>query len=249
MFNNHRTGRINFKSFVNYSCAVSSQSSPLMFSKIKEHIKKLEKECKSYTYLIIIVTITLILFLCILLGGLLYRYRWKLRYFYYMTKSRYHGYKSVRGDSQSDFKYDVFVSYADEDLPFVQKMIMELEKNNGIRLCIHHRDFVPGYDISKNIITAVNKSRKTVVILSPNFIKSSWCMYELHIAKMEEIYSRENESIIFLIFYEEVPVDKIPLSVMDLINQRSYIEFPNDEYGDQVFWRRVCKTLNDEVLY
>ncbi|XP_061175904.1 toll-like receptor 4 [Saccostrea echinata] len=120
----------------------------------------------------------------------------------------------------------------EEDMPFVQKMVSELETNNGIRLCIHSRDFVPGYDISENIITAINKSRKTVVILSPNFIKSSWCMYELHIAKMEEIYSRENECVLLLIFYDAVPVDKIPLSIMDLIKQKSYIEFPNDDYGD-----------------
>ncbi|XP_061175906.1 toll-like receptor 4 [Saccostrea echinata] len=248
MVKGHETKKVNFKSFENYSCTTSSRSEPFMFSKIKENIEKLEKECNSYMYLIISVSFIILLFFFILLLGLVYRYRWKIRYFYYMTKSRYHGYKSVRSDSQSDFKYDAFVSYADEDLPFIQKMIIELEKNNGMRLCIHHRDFVPGYDISENIITAVNKSRKTVIILSPNFIKSSWCMYELHIAKMEEIYSRDNEDVLFLIFYEAVPVDKIPLSVMDLINQRSYVEFPNDEYGDPVFWRRICKTLSDEVL-
>ncbi|XP_061175914.1 toll-like receptor 4 [Saccostrea echinata] len=248
MVNGHETKKVNFKSFENYSCTSSSQGKPLLFSKIKEKIEKLEKECNSYMYLIISLSFIILIFFFVLLCGLLYRYRWKIRYFYYMTKSRYHGYKSVRSDSQSDFKYDAFVSYSDEDLPFIQKMILELEKNNGIRLCIHHRDFVPGYDISENIITAVNKSRKTVVILSPNFIKSSWCMYELHIAKMEEIYSRENEGVLVLIFYEEVPVDKMPLSVMDLIKQKSYIEFPNDEYGDPVFWRRVSETLQDEVL-
>ncbi|XP_062578838.1 toll-like receptor 4 [Saccostrea cucullata] len=224
----------------------SSQGEPFMFSKIKENIEKLQKKCYSYTHLIITLSLTILLFFVILLCGLLYRYRWKLRYFYYMTKSRFHGYKAVRSDSQSDFKYDAFVSYADDDFPFVQKMMSELEENNGIRLCIHHRDFVPGYDICENIITAINKSKKTIAILSPNFIKSTWCMYELHIAKMEDIYSRENEGVLLLVFYDAVPVDKIPLSIMDLINQRSYIEFPNDEHGDSVFWSRVCKSINDE---
>ncbi|XP_062597942.1 toll-like receptor 4 [Saccostrea cucullata] len=248
MVNGQESKRISFQSFENYSCATSSKGKPLMFSKIKGYIQKLEKECNSYTYLIITLSLIILLFFVILSCGLLYRYRWKLRYFYYMTKSRYHGYKAVRSDSQSDFKYDAFVSYADEDFPFVQKMMLELEENNGIRLCIHHRDFVPGYDICENIFTAINKSKKTIAILSPSFIKSSWCMYELHIAKIEDIYSRENEGVLLLVFYDAVPVDKIPLSIMDLINQRSYIEFPNDEHGDSVFWSRLCNSINDEVL-
>ncbi|XP_062619046.1 toll-like receptor 4 [Saccostrea cucullata] len=247
MVNRHETKRISFESFEKYSCLTSSDRKPLMFSKIKDYIQELEKECNSYTYLTIILSFIILLFFVILLCGLLYRYRWKLRYFYYMTKSRYHGYKAVRSDSQSDFKYDAFVSYADDDFPFVQKMMLELEENNEIRLCIHHRDFVPGYDICENIITAINKSKKTIAVLSPNFIKSTWCMYELHIAKMEDIYSRENEGVLLLVFYDAVPVEKIPLSIMDLINQRSYIEFPNDEHGDSVFWSRVCKSINDEL--
>ena len=68
-------------------------------------------------------------------------------------------------------------------------------------------------------------------------------MYELHIAKMEEIYSREKENVLFLIFYEAVPADIIPLKIMDVINQKSYIEFPNDEYGNTVFWNQLGEAL------
>ena len=68
-------------------------------------------------------------------------------------------------------------------------------------------------------------------------------MYELHIAKMEEIYSRDKENVLFLIFYEAVPADEIPLKIMDVINQKSYIEFPNDEYGNTVFWNRLGEAL------
>jgi toll-like receptor 2 len=165
-----------------------------------------------------------------------------------MTKSRYHGYKSVKAKNQSDnFKYDAFVSYADEDMPFVQKLVSQLEAEGDLSLCIHHRDFVPGYNIAENIITAVNRSRKTIVVLSPNFVKSEWCKYELHIAKMEEIYSRDDEAVLFLILYEAVAAKEIPLCIMDLIQQKSYIEFPNDDYGDCVFWNRVCETLQSNV--
>nr|XP_022302644.1 toll-like receptor 6 [Crassostrea virginica] len=244
MVKERNLGKIRFPHFRDYACTKSSSDrNVLKFTDIEIQIKELIKECSSYTTLVFIIASSIILFLVVLLAGLIYRVRWKLRYFYYMTKSRYHGYKAVRGDDQSDFKYDAFVSYADEDRQFVLKMISKLEGEKNIRFCIHHRDFVPGYDIAENIITAVNKSKKTIIILSPNYIKSSWCMYELHIAKMEEIYSRDKENVLFLIFYEAVPAEIIPLKIMDVINQKSYIEFPNDEYGNTVFWNRLGEAL------
>nr|XP_022296915.1 toll-like receptor 13 isoform X2 [Crassostrea virginica] len=244
MVKERKLGKIRFPHFRDYACTKSSSDRKVLkFTNIEIQIEELIKQCSSYTTLVFIIASLIILFLAVLSAGLIYRVRWKLRYFYYMTKSRYHGYKAVRGDDQSSLKYDAFVSYADEDRQFVLKMISKLEGEKNIRLCIHHRDFVPGYDIAENIITAVNKSKKTIIILSPNYIKSSWCMYELHIAKMEEIYSREKENVLFLIFYEAVPADIIPLKIMDVINQKSYIEFPNDEYGNTVFWNRLGEAL------
>nr|XP_022301943.1 toll-like receptor 6 [Crassostrea virginica] len=244
MVKERKLGKIRFPHFRDYACTKSSSDRKVLkFTNIDIQIEELIKQCSSYTTLFFIIASLIILFLAVLSAGLIYRVRWKLRYFYYMTKSRYHGYKAVRGDDQSNLKYDAFVSYAGEDRQFVLKMISKLEGEKNIRLCIHHRDFVPGYDIAENIITAVNKSKKTIIILSPNYIKSSWCMYELHIAKMEEIYSREKENVLFLVFYEAVPADKIPLKIMDVINQKSYTEFPNDEYGNTVFWNRLGEAL------
>ncbi|XP_062607528.1 toll-like receptor 4, partial [Saccostrea cucullata] len=232
----YRLGKIYFLHFDNYNCTEDAEhdGKVLKFDKIKSHILNLQRECRSYTAIIFVTTGTLVCFLFILCTGLAYRYRWKLRYFYYMTKSRYHQYKSLRNENLPLNQYDAFVSYADEDRSFVLRMIKELEEEEGIKLCIHQRDFVPGFDIAENIITAVNKSRKTIILISPNFIKSSWCMYELHIAKMEEIYSRNDENVIFLILYETLPLKDIPLTLMDLINQKTYIEFPNGDH-DQEF--------------
>ncbi|XP_062592269.1 toll-like receptor 4 [Saccostrea cucullata] len=239
------SGEIIFESYEQYFCEKESHDGQVMNFTNSKVIGELRKKCNTYTTLIFMMSTLIFLFVISLAIGIFYRYRWKLRYFFYMTKSRYHGYKAVRSDSQSNFKYDAFVSYADEDLPFVQKMIWEFERNNEIRLCIHHRDFVPGYDIAENIITAVNKSRKTIIILSPNFINSSWCMYEMHIAKMEEIYSRDDQSVLVIIFYKPIPAGKIPLQIMNVIKEKSYIEFPDDEYCDAMFWRKVIETAKN----
>ena len=65
-----------------------------------------------------------------------------------------------------DKKFDAFISYAQEDANFViNQLLPGLEENPDIRFrCIVHiRDFVPGREISEQIIDAVNNSRRTVV--------------------------------------------------------------------------------------
>ena len=51
-----------------------------------------------------------------------------------------------------DFEYHAFVVYCDADRLWVHnKFVNKLEKEEGVRLCIHHRDFEVGETISGNI--------------------------------------------------------------------------------------------------
>ena len=75
------------------------------------------------------------------------------------------------------YKYDAFVLYSsvDDDRLWVHfKLVQELEKLYGFRLCIHHRDFLAGCDILDNIEQAIRSSRKVLVIMSENFLRSDW---------------------------------------------------------------------------
>jgi hypothetical protein len=84
---------------------------------------------------------------------LLHRFRWHLRLVLYEA---FRGRDDVRRRylQQGHFDFDVFVSYASENLPWVRQNLMaELEGRAGLRLCIHERDFIPG----KNIVDVANK--------------------------------------------------------------------------------------------
>ena len=53
------------------------------------------------------------------------------------------------------------------DLVWVKKNIMEVVENSGrYRLCLHERDFEPGAAIISNITTAINHSRRIIMVLS-----------------------------------------------------------------------------------
>ncbi|XP_076116072.1 toll-like receptor 4 [Mytilus galloprovincialis] len=226
-----------------YECKMSNDT--IILHNPTEIFKTLQKECMSYDGIIIGITTGILIFISILFGGISYRFRWKLRYLYYIVKVKWH-----QTDNESDNKdqrmymYDVFVSYADEDQTFVHNTLLhKLEKDGGIQLCLHKRNFLPGNDIATNITSAIHNSRKTMVIMSPYYLASYWCMFEYNMARMEGIYERDCENILFLVLYKQISTCDLPLQILELVHCQSYIEYPNDEYGDVVFWEQLKRTI------
>ncbi|XP_061165533.1 toll-like receptor 4 [Saccostrea echinata] len=215
-----------------YLCTFSN-SSRIRFSNI-ELLQLMEKQCSSYTLIIVIMTSLIIVLLTITISRILYRYRWKLRYMYYVAREKYKD-DVQRPDTLDDqYYFDAFLSYADKDRIFVIDLVKRLEKEFNLRLCIHHRDFIPGTGIADNITNAIHYSRKTVCVITSHFLQSYWCMFELNMARMEAIYSRNGENVLFLVALEKGAMKKIPFSFMDLIESKSYIEFPEGGDKDEV---------------
>ena len=97
---------------------------------------KLVKECSSYLLLLVVSVSLALLAIFITVSAVVYRFRWNLRYMYYMTKFKFKGYMPLPNDRRR-YKYDVFVSYADDDRGFVRNKIVEkLENDNkGVIRC------------------------------------------------------------------------------------------------------------------
>ncbi|CAG2226548.1 unnamed protein product [Mytilus edulis] len=207
--------------------------------------KKLQKECSSYSSLIVGTVASLVVFLFILIWGICYRNRWRLRYMYYMVKNKYQVQNKGNYNNDSQYEYDAFVSYDNNDRFFVHdKLLPCLEREAELKLCIHKRDFLPGNDIAGNITSAIHNSRKVVIVMSHNYLDSYWCMFEYNMAKVESIYSRNKENILFLVFLEQMSPKDLPMMVLELVQSSSYIEYPNDEFGDTVFWNKLKEVLS-----
>ncbi|VDI39824.1 Hypothetical predicted protein [Mytilus galloprovincialis] len=227
-----------------YECKTSQNTISLLRNP-REVYDTIQKECMSYEGLIIGITTGILMFIFVLCGGIVYRYRWNLRYLYYMVKVKWHDPepKSVNKDERL-YMYDAFVSYSNEDHTFVHNTLLhKLEKNGGVQLCLHRRNFLPDNDIATNITSAIHNSRKTIIIMSTRYLASYWCMFEYNMAKMESIYERNYENILFLVFYEQIPACDLPLQILELVHCQSYIEYPNDEYGDVVFWEQLIRAI------
>ncbi|XP_062596482.1 toll-like receptor 4 [Saccostrea cucullata] len=231
--------RKHISDFYQMKCKLDNGTS-FGFQDIETVLRLLEVQCKNYQALTFIITSVIVCFVIIIVTGLVYRYRWKLRYLFYMTKNKYRLASPIYQDT---FTFDAFISYADEDRDFaLHESISQLEESRGLRLCLDKRDFQPGTEIAANITEAITKSRKTIIILSNHFLNSYWCMYEFNMARMESIYTRNGKEVLFMVMYRHVTAKMLPLSMLALVESHSYIEFPDDPQGNLVFWDKVAET-------
>ncbi|XP_067686694.1 toll-like receptor 4 [Haliotis asinina] len=230
---------INFGNLSNYYCLFSSGEKHT-FEDLESIYGDLERSCHNHYGIYLGVVSLFMLLVPMIVCGVGYRYRWKLRYWYYAARLRY----SNTTDSGNDplFDFDAFVSFDDEDRDFVvNDLIQKLEVEAGLRLNIHQRNFTPGRQIAANILEAVKRSKRTLLVLSRESLKSYWCIYELQMANMESITT--GRDVLLIIMYEQIPIKDIPAEILYHIQTDSYIEYPRDGHTD-IFWRTLIESLN-----
>uniref|UniRef100_UPI00398F821A toll-like receptor 2 n=1 Tax=Pristiophorus japonicus TaxID=55135 RepID=UPI00398F821A len=155
--------------------------------------------------------------------------------------------KKVRNN---DICYDAFVSYSEMDSEWVETfLIRELESvHPPLTLCLHKRDFIPGKWIIDNIIESIEKSRKTLFVLSQHFVQSEWCKYELDYTHFR-LFDENNDTAI-LVLLETIPKETIPqrfCKLRKLMNTKTYLEWSQDEIEQQNFWLSLKVALKEEM--
>uniref|UniRef100_A0A8D0H6E3 Toll-like receptor 2 n=1 Tax=Sphenodon punctatus TaxID=8508 RepID=A0A8D0H6E3_SPHPU len=148
-----------------------------------------------------------------------------------------------------DICYDAFVSYSERDSEWVENLLVqELEQAiPPFKLCLHKRDFVPGKWIVDNIIDSIEKSHKTLFVLSDHFVQSEWCKYELDFSHFRLF--DENSDTAILILLEPIQEKTIPkrfCKLRKIMNTRTYLEWPPDEEQQQLFWFNLKVALKSK---
>jgi len=70
-----------------------------------------------------------------------------------------------------DMDYDVFLCCSSMDYDPHGRHILELIESNGYRVCYHDRDFLPGTLITANMTESVERSKRTLCLLSNHFLQ------------------------------------------------------------------------------
>ena len=70
-----------------------------------------------------------------------------------------------------DMDYDVFLCCSSEDDNPHALRVLQLMEEHGYRVCYHERDFLPGELIADNMTHGVVRSKRTVCLISENFLR------------------------------------------------------------------------------
>ena len=132
------------------------------------------------------------------LSFLAYKKRWHLKHFFFILKHSI--YIKKRNKQQPAYEYDAFILYSgeEEDRLWVHRILVGKE-NYGMKIHIHLRDFEVGEYIANNVTNAINKARKVIAVVSPNFVRSPWCVEEVHMTHAAD------PTKLILVLYRDVP--------------------------------------------
>ena len=117
--------------------------------------------------------------------------------------------KSDDSGTKKEDSYDLFISYAHTHSDLINTFVEHLkQKNNQLKIFYDKESIPPGGQWIKQISDTIQKSKKVLVFLSPDYDKSPVCWDEFQCAKLLE-YNKKRSVIqtIYLYKYE----DEMPL--------------------------------------
>ncbi len=82
--------------------------------------------------------------------------------------------------------YDVFISYNAMDRAWVWGELLPKLEAAGLRVLDRFRDFEPGAVELTEVVRAVKNSRKTLLVLTPDWLQSDANLYEVHLTQYVE---------------------------------------------------------------
>lgn len=136
--------------------------------------------------------------------------------------------------AETEFKYDVFVSYSSANKGWVRKTFVPILEKAGLKVCDYYRDFDVGAPIVMEMERAILQSHKTIPVLSPAYLKSGWTEFESLMLQTLDAANRDRHLLPVILEGCELP---LRIKYMNCIN------FANPD-DIEVEWQRLSRALN-----
>ncbi|XP_037908656.1 toll-like receptor Tollo [Hermetia illucens] len=192
-------------------------------------------------YMPVLIAMLTSFLLVIILTLLVFIFRQEMRVWFHSRFGIRLFYKGQDTDkNERDKLFDAFISYSSKDEAFVAEDLAPMLENGDphYKLCLHYRDFPVGAYIADTIVQAIESSRRTIMVLSENFIKSEWCRFEFKSAHHQVLRDRKRRLIVILL--GEVPQKDLDPDIRLYLKTNTYLQ-----WGDKLFWEKLRFALPD----
>ncbi len=132
------------------------------------------------------------------------------------------------------YQHDIFISYSHADHGWVWNSLLPRLESAGLRVCIDNRDFQVGIPLLTNIEAAIERSRHTLIVMTPAWLQSEWTEFESLLVATTDPAGRRARLL---------PLMLIPCQLPLRLRMLVYSDFTQVDQHDQQFERLVRQLL------
>ncbi|XP_066541456.1 toll/interleukin-1 receptor domain-containing adapter protein [Hoplias malabaricus] len=139
------------------------------------------------------------------------------------------------------FMYDVCVCHCEENISQAYALVSFLESpSRGLRCYLQTRDCPVGGAVSTEVCKAIESSHCWVLLISPNFLRDDWCLYQMHQVICEGPMSQRIIPAVLDMHISQIPHELRFFYTVDLSK--------NHEKGYVQVYRTVLQYLKDSAV-
>lgn len=140
-------------------------------------------------------------------------------------------------------RYDAFLTFSHENLNLVKEFVERLENGQKkFKLCFYQRDWRIGESIPGCILQSIEDSRRIIVLMTPEFLKSSWGTFEFRTAIRATSVDRDKRLII-IVYPEVEDFRNLDSELRIYMKYNTYLR-----RDDPLFWRKLINVMPQKKI-
>ncbi|XP_049689397.1 toll-like receptor 5 [Accipiter gentilis] len=155
---------------------------------------------------------------------------------------------------KSKYKYDAYLCYCKNDFEWVQNSLLkhldsQYFDKNRFTLCFEERDFLPGEEHINNIRDAIWNSRKTICIVTRQFLKDGWCVEAFNFAQSR--YFCDLKDVLIMVVVGSLSQYQLRKykPIRNFLQRSRYLQWPEDYQDVDWFLHNLsCQILKEKKV-
>ena len=136
---------------------------------------------------------------------------------------------------------------------------------HSFKVCFHQRDFIPGNEVTENILEAVYTSKRVLCLVTSHFIESRYCLEEFNMAQTRNVQLKHRRLIVLK--HDEFSIDAVVsheqssqlrtlqedaasvnlnlVALRDFVARHTYISLDEKSWKDKLLYTMPIHRLGD----